>query len=279
MAMTRTASTDTGRGMEKAPGLRIGTKLILTFLLFILTMGGALAVVYQRYVPELILTQIQLRTSAIAQQMGAAVLDPLAVRNYLRVNKITEFTAKLPDIAYAAVINSKGVPVAGIFGNLELFDAEFVKTVKADGFPKEVTAQNKLLPGSPASTKELRVGGKSVYEVAVPLGETGAEVHVAIFTDVVKEAVQQSLFPLIITLAIVGLVGIIAMFVVARTVSRPIRQLTEQAHQVSLGELSQDVVVEAGGEIWELAHSFQRMQVAIRYAADQLKRSRQGPSR
>jgi methyl-accepting chemotaxis protein len=263
---------------EKAPGLTIGAKLIITFLGFIALLAGLLVFTYQKYVPPLVNDQIAQRTYAITQSFASAVLDPVVTRNYLRVNKIAEVTVKLPDVAYVAVINAKGIAIAGLFGDMEKFSKDFSSLVKEKGFPKDLAGQNRLAKGQTESRKELMVGGQKVFEIAVPLGESGAEAHIGIFTESVDKALRTTLYPLLILLLVMGVVGAAAIALIAQTVSKPIRQLTEQAHAISMGKLNQTIDIKCGGEVWELARSFSRMQSSIKYALEQLRLKNQAPA-
>jgi len=269
----KTAEGAARKPRDKAPGLRIGSKLMLAFLGFALAFALAITLVYQKYVPELVMRQMDLRTLSVAQQLASAVTEPLVVRNYLRVNKIAEVTAKLPDVAYAATINKKGIPVAGIFGELERFDPAFAQLVKLEGFPKSLVEQHGLVNGA-QSTKTIEVGGQRLREVVLPVADTGAEVRVATFISALEQEVEKTLIPLAITLCLLFSFGALAIYFIGRTVSDPIRQLTAEAQRISMGQLEQNIAVKGSGEIWELAQAFQRMQAAIRYAIEQLRRNR-----
>jgi methyl-accepting chemotaxis protein len=69
--------------------------------------------------------------------------------------------------------------------------------------------------------------------------------------------------------------GAVAVFLVAKTVSEPIRELSRQVEYISKGHLDREIDIRAGGEVWQLAESFKRMQASIRYSIMQLRR-RQG---
>jgi methyl-accepting chemotaxis protein len=262
----------------KAPGLKIGAKLILTFLGFILLLAVLLVITYQKYVPALVNEQIVQRTYAITQSFVSAVLEPVMTRNYLRVNKIAEVTAKLPDVAYVAVINKKGVAIAGIFGDLDRFTSDFSTLVKDKGFPKDLVEKNKVAAGQKESRQDLTIGGQRIFEIAMPLGETEAEAHIGIFTESVEKALRSTLYPLLILLLVMGVVGTGVVALIAKTVSGPIRQLTEQAYAISTGNLGETIHIKCGGEIWELARSFSRMQSSIRYMSGHLRHKNQDSS-
>ncbi len=255
---------------QKVPGLTIGTKLILTFLLFTLILAGLLVFVYQRYVPPLVIKQIDLRTYSIAQSFASSVLEPTLVRNYLRVNKIAEATAKLPNVAYATVINNRQVPIAGLLGDEKRLDSQFVSAYKQSGFPVEAVRQNQVASGQDSSARIIGFGGQEVYDVALPLGQTGALVHIGLFTQEARDAVRETFIPLALLLGIMTVLGALAIIFVARTISRPIQRLTKQAEQISLGNLDQPVEIQGGGEIWQLGQAFQRMHASIKYLAEQI---------
>ena len=264
-------STSTPTKAKKSSGLSIGAKLITTFLSFILVLGICLVLLYQHYVPSLVSQQVDLRALSVAKSFSSAVLEPVVIRNYLRVNKIAEVTVQLPDVAYAAVINKRGIPIAGIFGDLKRFDPNFASLIKHEGFPRDLVKENVLHPGQEMSSKHLEVGSQEVFDLALPLEDTGSEVHLGLFVEDVNQAVQDSLLPLLVLLILMGILGVVAIIFVSRTVSKPIQELTAQAHAISMGQLNRKMNISGGGEIGELADSFNRMQASIVYSLKQLK--------
>lgn len=273
--MTDRSPSEARAGGKNSPGLTIGQKLITSFLGFLLVLGVLLVVVYRLYVPALVTEQVGLRVESVARLFGSAAFTPLLERDYLAVNKIAERTAELPDVAYAAVVNDQGVSVAGIFGDMGKFNPAFIGLAKQQGFPKEIVDQTRLPSGQENGKRTLVVGGEEIVDYGLRLPQTKSEVHVGLFTADVKAAERRTLVPLVILLFIMAAIGTLTLMLVARTVSRPIRALSAQAESISKGRLWEDVDIKAGGEVWELAQSFKRMQSAIRYAANQMQRRKQ----
>lgn len=260
---------------EKAPGLTITSKLMIAFLGFVLTLGTLLVLAYRQYVPALVLEQVDLRAESVTRAFAASALQPVMEKNYLRINKIAEAIATLPDIAYASAINQRGIAVAGVFGDLDRFDTHFSALVKQTGFPKEIVEQNRLASDQDFHKKSFEIGGQQILDYAMRLEKTGAEIRVGLFTASVQHAIHRTLIPLFILLSIMAIGGAVAVFLVAKTVSEPIRELSRQAEYISKGHLDREIDIRAGGEIWQLAESFKRMQASIRYSVMQLRR-RQG---
>lgn len=254
-------------------GLTIGKKLLLLFSAFILVTGSVLAFVYMKYVPALMNNQIDLRTYSISRSFSAAIQQPLLIKNYLLVNKMAATNTKLPGVAYVSVLNKKGVVIAGIFGDNERFTPEFMQTVKEQGFPKEISTQNLIPSGEKESSLDFSVGGQKIHDVAVAIGDTGGEAHVGLFTEDVEKAIRKSLIPLIALLVAIALLGCASFFLVARTISSPIRMLTQAAEKISLGDIDLPIDIQGGGEIGELAASLERMRFSIKAAMNRLRRN------
>lgn len=265
-------ATLTKEKTRRFSGLGIGFKLLIVFIGFVVIMGSVLTFVYLKYVPSLMVNQINLRTYSISRSFSAAVLQPLLVRNYLRINKSAEVISQLPGVAYVSVTNKRGIVIAGIFGDIKRFPSKFAAKVKQEGFPTELSRQNLILKGKKHSAKDLMVGGQKIHDVAVPIGETGGEAHVGLFTEDVEKAVRESLTPLLIILAVMAILGGLAFFLVARTISRPIRSLTDAAQRISLGQIDIPIDVKGGGEIAELSASLERMRFSIKSAIERLRR-------
>jgi len=70
----------------------------------------------------------------------------------------------------------------------------------------------------------------------------------------------------------VVLVLLIRIYFYVRSLIRPIRYLSEVADKISKGELNTPIEIKAKGEIGTLAESFERMQIAVKAAIEQLQK-------
>ncbi len=266
------SSSPVGISAPRGKGIRIGTYLFVTFLVIVLALGGLLGYFYMKYVPQLLNEQVDLRTSAISQTLSSAIQEPLLVRNYLRVNKTAESVSKLPGVAYVSVINKRGIPIAGLFGDPGRFSPDFAANLKQKGFPKSLVSQNAIIAQQKTQSKDISVGGQPIHDVAVALQEAGGEVHVGLFTEDIKKSIQKTLYPLAITLGALTLLGLIGFLILAKAISKPIRELTSTANKISIGEL--DIAIQPKGpeEVRTLAYSLERMRISIKAAMDRLRK-------
>lgn len=258
---------------QKAPGLTIAQKLVLAFMGLILALGGLLVLVYERYVPAMVIQQVELRAESVARSFAGASLKPVVERDYLLVNKLADGISKLPDVAYAAAINNRGLAVAGLFGAMDGYNQSFITSVNQNGFPKDIVERTQLAEGQDSARRIITIGGQEVMDYALRLPQTDSVIHVGLFTSKVEEAREATLIPLLIILAVMAVAGTMTVVLVARSVSRPIRQLSAQAESISMGRVFDDIEIKAGGEVWQLAESFKRMQASVRFAMNQMQRA------
>ncbi|MBU1233096.1 MAG: zinc-ribbon domain-containing protein [Proteobacteria bacterium] len=274
MSDTTAAAPRKKASASRAKGMPLGAYLLLTLITGFLMVGGAFGYLYFKYIPEIINSQIELRTAAITESFSGVIQKPLLLRNYLQVNKEAQRASKLPGVAYAAVINKRGVVIAGFFSDLGRFDKQFELQVKEKGLPVEVFAQNKLPSGAERANSRITVGGKTIYDEVASIPDSGGEVHVGIYVSEVDDAIREALIsPL--TLSILGVIlfiGFIVFFLLTRTITKPMQELTNVANRISLGEM--DLIVKSSGprEMRELASAFERMRHSIKGAMERLSK-------
>ena len=256
--------------VPKGKGVPIRSYIFLTMIMGFAVISAAFSYLYINYIPQIINNQIELRTSAITESFSGVITKPLLLRNYLQVNKEAQRTSKLPGVAYAAVVNKKGIVIAGFFSDITRFDREFETQVKEKGFPVSVLAQNKLGAGDGYS--RITVGGQVIFDTVAAIPDSGGEVHVGIYVSEVDNAISNALLsPVTISvLCSILLVGLLTLYLITRMITKPMRQLTNVANRISLGEL--DLVITPSGprEMRELATAFERMRYSIKAAVDRL---------
>lgn len=255
-------------------GIPISAYLLLTLITGFLVISGTFSYLYLKYIPEIINHQVELRTLAITKSFSGVIQKPLLVRNYLQVNKEAQRTSTLPGVAYAAVVNKRGIVIAGFFSDLNRFDKQFVMQVKRKGFPRDVINANKLSSGAGEASARITVGGQTIHDQVIALANKEGVVHIGVYVTEINDTIRNVLLsPL--TLSLVGAVlfiGFIIFLLLTRAITAPTRQLTEMANRISLGEM--DLVIKPRGprEMRELAVAFERMQYSVNAAMDRLRK-------
>ena len=270
----RQTTSSTYTPAARGKGIPISIYILMTLVTGFVVVSATFGYLYLRYIPEIINDQIDLRTQAIVQSFSGVIKKPLLLRNYLQVNKEARRISQLPGVAYAAVVNKKGIVIAGFFSDLDRFDKNFAARVRKIGFPADILEANKLTAGTEEGHVQMKIGGQPVLDKAVSIAETGGEVHVGIYLSEVNNAIRNALLsPL--TLSLIGgvlFVGFLIFLLLTRSIAKPMRELTDVANRISLGEMELAINPHGPREMRELATAFERMRYSIKVALARLAR-------
>lgn len=78
-----------------------------------------------------------------------------------------------------------------------------------------------------------------------------------------ENVVRQVTVSIIIAMAVATASVVLAAWIIARTITRPIRKLTAASRRITSGELRQKITIEAKDEVGELAHAFSEMSLNL----------------
>lgn len=102
--------------------------------------------------------------------------------------------------------------------------------------------------------------------------DAGGELHVGISGSDVSDSIRKALVSpvTIMTSCAILLSGLLVLFLLTKTITKPMKELTEVANRISLGELDLVVTPDGPSEMCELAIAFERMRVSINAAVKRL---------
>ena len=116
----------------------------------------------------------------------------------------------------------------------------------------------------------------SLLKVVVPIGEEGGELKggailVTLPTDHVQAAIQNRIQLAIVVSGLVLLLGSMIAIFGAKTISRPVAELTEMTRRIAGGDFTQRIAISAKNEIGVLAASFNEMTRRLNESIEHLK--------
>jgi HAMP domain-containing protein len=232
-----------------------GTFTAVMFVLGILVLAAAYVLTR-----DALRDQLDRRILAISSSFSTAAAGPAVARDYLALNALASKYTLLDGVAYAFIEDGKGEIIAHTFGTLPRSLEVGVSSPEQNG----------------SSRRDLSIGGKSVYETAVPIleGQVG-RVHVGFWAEAIENEIQRALLPLLGIIAVIPIVGALLSFLLAHWIVRPIVGLTEVAGKVTMGDLETSVsadCVKSRDEIGDLARSLERMRSSLKAAMLRLGR-------
>ncbi len=116
----------------------------------------------------------------------------------------------------------------------------------------------------------------ALLKVVVPIGEEGGELKggailVTLPTDHVQAAIQNRIRLAMVVSGLVLLLGSMIAIFGAKTISRPIVELTEMTRRIAGGDFTQRIAISAKNEIGTLAASFNEMTRRLNESIEHLK--------
>ena len=134
-----------------------------------------------------------------------------------------------------------------------------------------------LAKGVGESTRYSTTLGHKMMYVAVPI-YSGSEVlgiaRVSLPLTAVESLVNRVRISVIAAMAIATLMVILAAWLITRTTTKPIRELTNASKRIASGELGQEITIGARDEAGELARAFNQMSLKLREMVETISEDR-----
>jgi PAS domain S-box-containing protein len=231
-------------------------KFLLGMVLVLLLVMAAVITVVERRQRVAIIEEVQRRGEVVARNLAAISTGPLLLYNFTALEQNVARVATEADVVYAIVLDAEG-KVAAHSRNparvgLSLQGRVDEQAAKADTLLVQETVG--------ADT------GESIYDVAVPVlveRQKWGTVRVGLSKRRMEAEIRQTRWELGALTALTLLLGGLAAALVARRISRPVRQLAEVAAAISRGELPQRIEPSGADEIGHLAVAFNHMTVQL----------------
>jgi two-component system phosphate regulon sensor histidine kinase PhoR len=128
-----------------------------------------------------------------------------------------------------------------------------------------------LMSGIGESTRFSTTLQQQMMYVAVSVinqGELMGIARVALPLAMVEQNVSHVTRIIILATVIIAVLAVLAVWIIARIITRPIRQLTEASREIAAGQLGQKITVQTKDEIGQLAQAFNEMSANLEARVD-----------
>ncbi|MCZ7392724.1 MAG: ATP-binding protein [Candidatus Methanoperedens sp.] len=178
----------------------------------------------------------------IANHLAMEVTNPLLVNDLTGVRKAVEDSRNsFPDIEYIFVTDSQGIVLVHTFEG---------------GFPKAL--QNQSKPSNVKREDVFETDKGIIHEFDASLSNIGY-VHVGLSENGIRAQIREASQKLLLLAATAIVLGGLFAYFIGRRLTEPIMRLTEGANRINKGILDQKIDIGTGGELGELARTFNEM--------------------
>jgi two-component system phosphate regulon sensor histidine kinase PhoR len=124
-----------------------------------------------------------------------------------------------------------------------------------------------LSSGVGQSTRYSATLQENMMYIAVPVmnqGQVLGIARVALPLTAVESSIHSAIMTIVSGIAIVAILVILAAALIARMITRPMRQITKAAEGIAAGKLDQQISVRTNDEIGRLGHAFNEMSLNLK---------------
>ena len=142
---------------------------------------------------------------------------------------------------------------------------------------KRPEVQDALASSLGESTRYSTTIGKKMMYVAVPIIERDEVLgiaRVALPLTRVESSVKRVIISIFVAMSITTILVILAAWIIARTTTRPIRELTRESKKIASGEFGHRIIVGTKDESGQLATAFNEMSLSLKRLVETISEDR-----
>jgi PAS domain S-box-containing protein len=231
------------------------TKLLIGTLLIVAMLMGAVTFVVERHQRTTIIEEVHRRGIALAESLASVSTGPLLLYNFTALEQNVVRFDQETDVAYAVILDRLGQVVAHSRAPGD------VGSAPSDPISRRAVA------AAPVLQEVVDLDGERLYDVAVPIlveRERWGTVRIGLSRRRMDAQIAGTRRELA-ALAVVALIlGGLATAIVARRITRPVRQLADGVAAIARGELDQRIYPRRSDELGRLALAFNEMAAQLR---------------
>ncbi|GFP21560.1 hypothetical protein HKBW3S06_00787 [Candidatus Hakubella thermalkaliphila] len=242
-----------------AGAVPVRVKIMGIILGLVLLLGLGVTFQIRASLSRTLADQLDKQAISITRDVAARSTDLILTNNTFALYELLRDTVdNNQDVRYVFILDPSGEVLVSTFG---------------DRFPPDLLKANPVPPDQRFSLEILDTEEGLIHDVAVPIfdGKAGvarvgmSERH---FRDVVAAATRR----LLLTTALMSLIGIFAAYLLTMVLTRPIRGLVEATEAVAKGNLKHRAPVWANDELGQLGMAFNAMTEKLELARNELRR-------
>jgi PAS domain S-box-containing protein len=244
-----------GSTMAGSVFVSLRTKLLIGTILIIAVLMVAVTAVVERRQRMTIIDEVHRRGTALAEGLAGVSAGALLLYNFTALEQNVVRFDRETDVAYALILDRAGEVVA------------HSRAPEHVGLTPSDAVSLRAMAAAPVIQETVGADGEALYDFAVPImveGEHWGTVRVGLSRRRMDDQIADTRRELA-ALAVVALVlGGLATAMVARRITRPVRQLADGVSAIARGELDQRIDPGRSDELGRLALAFNEMAAQLR---------------
>jgi serine phosphatase RsbU (regulator of sigma subunit) len=273
MPDTKNAPSLLGEAVEGPKGLSIRLKLALVISGLVVLSIGLLSALVLRETSDALMQEATRRGLIIGTNLADYSAGALLLRDPLNAAQFTSDAMKDDAMVHAVLADDQGAVMAlrarsdrdkdSLPGVGSAWIPLQGPLLRVDNLPANVEAVQAL---DPATQEPVLAMSFPVVKSDVRVGTA----YIALSEAKIRALVQQTRLKVIVLAALFVALALVAAFILANVIVRPVQRLTGAALAIGGGDLNVEVDVSSQDELGVLARSFNAMSVGLKNAQAQL---------
>jgi two-component system nitrogen regulation sensor histidine kinase GlnL len=241
--------------MRRPVFVSLRTKLIAGTLLIVAVLMAAVTAVVEHRQRTTIIEEVHRRGNALAEGLAGVSVGALLLYNFTALEQnVVRFDMET-DVVSAMILDRFGQVLA------------HSRAPSAVGSTPSDAVSLRALSEAPLFQETAGPYGEPLYDIAVPILVEGARwgtVRIALSRQRMDAEISRTRWELAGVAVVALVLGSFATAVVARRISRPVRQLADGVAAIARGELEQRIEPRRSDELGRLALAFNEMAAQLR---------------
>jgi PAS domain S-box-containing protein len=241
--------------MARPVFVSLRTKLLIGTILIVAALMAAVTVVVEHRQRTTIIEEVHRRGTALAEGLAGVSAGALLLYNFTALEQNVVRFDRETDVTYATILDRLGQVVA------------HSRTPGAVGSTPSDPVSLRAIADAPVLQETVGPDGQAIYDLAVPIqveGERWGTARIGLSRRRMDTEIADTRRELAALAIVALLLGSLATAMVARRITRPVRQLADGVAAIARGELDQRIDPGRSDELGRLALAFNEMAAQLR---------------
>jgi PAS domain S-box-containing protein len=241
--------------MARPVFVSLRTKLLIGTILIVAALMAAVTVVVEHRQRTTIIEEVHRRGTALAEGLAGVSAGALLLYNFTALEQNVVRFDRETDVTYATILDRLGQVVA------------HSRTPSAVGSTPSDPVSLRAIADAPVLQETVGPDGEAIYDLSVPIqveGERWGTARIGLSRRRMDTEIADTRRELAALAVVALLLGSLATAMVARRITRPVRQLADGVAAIARGELDQRIDPGRSDELGRLALAFNEMAAQLR---------------
>jgi HAMP domain-containing protein len=225
-------------------------------------LGVLIILIVNNTVTNSLTTELIQRGNTIADGLSRYTAELILEEDVVALKEIITSSLSFESVQYILIHDAE----ASILS--DTYNGNVPSVLKNRALSSDINSNNPVLIALPEDNVDC-------YDIVVPVEEGSlGYIRVGMIRNYIVDKVRETHNYIILTIAIITLLGILVVYFLANKIIKPILNLAERANAISRGDLQGSVAIKTNDEINYMAEAVERLRESLNIALARLEKTK-----